>query len=253
MGWLTEMESRGVKFYDKQGNERECMSLMADYGINAERMRVWVDPSKHGNWCNKEDVLKKCLRAKSLGQEIMIDFHYSDWRADPAKQNIPASWQGHSYEQMKKDLAAHTIDVLSLLKQNDISVKWVQVGNETSHGMLWSVKMDPKTGWEVKDENGRTQIVESMGHLDKNPEQYAGFFKAGYDAVKQVYPEAIVIVHLDNGFDNSLYNRNLDVLISNGAKFDMIGMSLYPYWSMQAKREPNGLRCRSPWIAHQAC
>ncbi len=239
MGWLTEMESKGVKFYDKQGNERECMSLMADYGINAERMRVWVNPSAHGNWCNKEDVLAKCLRAKALGQAIMIDFHYSDWWADPAKQNIPASWRGHNYEKMKLDLANHTTEVLTYLKNKDINVKWVQVGNETSHGMLWSVKTDPKTGWEWKDENGHTQIVESMGHLDRNPEQYAGFFKAGYDAVKQVYPNAMVIVHLDNGFDNNLYNKNLDVLVNNGAKFDMIGMSLYPYWSMKAKREPS--------------
>ena len=239
MGWLTEMEANGHKFYDKQGRERECMSLMGDYGINAERIRVWVDPKKHGGWCGKEDVLVKCKRAKAVGQAIMIDFHYSDWWADPGKQNIPEGWRGLSFEKMKEALAAHTIDVLTYLKDNQIDVKWVQVGNETSNGMLWSVKMDPKTGWEWKDENGRTQIVEYMGHLEKNPEQYAGFFKAGYDAVKKVYPDAICIVHLDNGFDNDLYNRNLDTLLKYGAKFDMIGMSLYPYWSMEAGKEPS--------------
>lgn len=239
MGWLTEYESQGWKCYDKQGNERKCMSLMADYGINAERIRVWVDPSAHGNWCNKEDVLVKCKRAQALNQDIMINFHYSDWWADPAKQNIPKSWQGHSFKKMKKDLANHTIDVLTYLKDNGIKVKWVQVGNEISNGMLWSVKMDPNTGWEYKDENGKTVITESMGHLERNPEQYAGFFKAGYDAAKSVYPDAICIVHLDNGFDNDLYNRNLDTLLKYGAKFDMIGMSIYPYWSIEAKREPN--------------
>lgn len=239
MGWLTQSEAQGVKYYDRNGNERECMSLMSDYGITAERIRVWVDPSAHGNWCGKEDVLVKCKRAQALNQDIMINFHYSDWWADPAKQNIPKSWQGHSYKKMKADLANHTIDVLSYLKDNGIKVKWVQVGNEISHGMLWSVKMDPNTGWEYKDENGNTVITESMGHLQRNPEQYAGFFKAGYDAVKKVYPEAICIVHLDNGFDNDLYNRNLDTLLKYGAKFDMIGMSIYPYWSIQAKREPN--------------
>ena len=239
MGWLTEMEAKGHKFYDRQGNERECMSLMADYGINAERIRVWVNPEKHGGWCGKDDVLVKCKRAKAAGQAIMIDFHYSDWWADPGKQNIPEAWRGMTYEQMKSALAAHTVEVLTLLKEHQIDVKWVQVGNETSHGMLWSVRMDPKTGWEWKDEHGKTQIVESMGHLEKNPEQYAGFFKAGYEAVKQVYPDAICIVHLDNGFDNNLYNRNLDTLIQHGARFDMIGMSLYPYWSMEAGREPS--------------
>lgn len=239
MGWLTEYEHQGYKFYDKQGKEKDAMVLMGEYGINAERMRVWVDPSKHDNWCNKEDVLVKCKRAKALGQEIMIDFHYSDWWADPAKQNIPASWRGHSYEQMKQDVANHTIEVLTYLKDNGITPRWVQVGNETSNGMLWSVKVDETTGWEIKDENGNTQITESMGHIERNPEQYAGFFKAGYEAVKKVFPEAIVIVHLDNGFDNELYKYNLGILTKNGAKFDMIGMSLYPYWSMEAKKEPD--------------
>ena len=76
---------------------------MKELGLNAVRHRVWVDPSKHGNWCSKEDLLVKCQRAKALDMEILVDFHYSDWWADPAKQNIPASWSGHSYEQMKED------------------------------------------------------------------------------------------------------------------------------------------------------
>ena len=230
ISWLTEMESKGHKFYNVNEQERECTALMKEYDMNAVRLRVWVDPSKHNNWCNKEDLLVKAKRAKDLDMDIMVNFHYSDWWADPAKQNIPASWRGHSFEEMKKDLAAHTREVLQLLKDNDITPKWVQVGNETTNGMLWSVKTNEQ-GWEIKDENGNTIITESMGHATRNPEQYAGFFAAGYDAVKEVFPQAIVIVHLDNGFDEDLYNWNLDILKNNGAKFDMIGMSLYPYWA----------------------
>ena len=230
ISWATEMVSKGHKFYNANGQERECTALMKEYGMNAIRLRVWVDPSAHDNWCNKEDVLVKAKRAKALGMEVMIDFHYSDWWADPAKQNIPASWKGHSYEEMKKDLANHTKEVLQLMKDNGITPKWVQVGNETTNGMLWSVKTNEQ-GWEIKDENGNTVITESMGHATRNPEQYAGFFAAGYDAVKEIFPDAIVIVHLDNGFDADLYDWNLGILKSNGAKFDMIGMSLYPYWA----------------------
>ena len=208
ISWVTELESKGHKFYNAAGKETECTALMKEYGMNAIRLRVWVDPSKHDNWCNKEDVLVKAKRAKALGMEVMIDFHYSDWWADPAKQNIPASWKGHSYEDMKKDLANHTKEVLQLMKDNGITPKWVQVGNETTNGMLWD-----------------------MGHATRNPKQYAGFFAAGYDAVKEIFPDAIVIVHLDNGFDADLYDWNLGILKSNGAKFDMIGMSLYPYWA----------------------
>ena len=230
ISWVTELESKGHQFYNAAGKRTECTALMKEYGMNAIRLRVWVDPSAHDNWCNKEDVLVKAKRAKALGMEVMIDFHYSDWWADPAKQNIPASWKGHSYEEMKKDLANHTKEVLQLMKDNGITPKWVQVGNETSNGMLWSVQTNEQ-GWEIKDENGNTIITESMGHATRNPQQYAGFFKAGYDAVKDIFPQAIVIVHLDNGFNEDLYNWNLDILRNNGAKFDMIGMSLYPYWA----------------------
>lgn len=233
IGWCTEYEAKGYKFYNKDGEERECTALMKELGLNAVRHRVWVDPSRHGNWCNKEDLLVKCQRAKALDMAIMVDFHYSDWWADPAKQNIPEAWSGHTYEEMKQDVANHTREVLQFLKDNGITPKWVQVGNETSNGFLWSVKKNER-GWEIKDEEGRTIITESMGHAQNNPEQYAGLFAAGYDAVKEIFPEAIAMVHLDNGFDENLYNWNLDILKNNGAKFDMIGMSLYPFWAMDA-------------------
>lgn len=231
LGWITEYESSGHRFYDNQGREMECTALMKELGLNAVRHRVWVDPSKHGNWCSKEDLLEKCIRARDLGMEILLDFHYSDWWADPAKQNIPAAWSGHDYEQMKQDLWNHTVEVLNYLKDNNITPKWIQVGNETRNGFLWSVESNEK-GWPVLDSNGNTTITESMGHVVNNPEQYAGFFSTGYDACKSVFPESIVMVHLDNGFDKDLYDFNLGVLKDNGAKWDMIGMSLYPYWAL---------------------
>ena len=82
--WVTELESKGLKFYNANGEERECTALMKEYGMNAIRLRVWVDPSKHDNWCNQEDLLVKAKRAKALGMEVMVDLHYSDWWADPA-------------------------------------------------------------------------------------------------------------------------------------------------------------------------
>lgn len=237
LGWCTQMEANGQLLYNFAGEEREATTLMKELGLNAVRHRVWVNPEKHGNWCNAQDLLVKCQRAKALDMDIMVDFHYSDWWADPAKQNIPTAWEGHDFEQMKQDLRQHTIDVLTLLKQNDIEPRWVQVGNETTNGLLWSVEMDPVTGWEIKDEQGNTTITHSMGHVERNPEQYAGFIATGYDAVKEVFPNATCIVHLDNGFDADLYNHNLDILRQGGAKWDMIGMSLYPYWTMQSHPE----------------
>ena len=77
---------KGYNFYNAKGEQRECTALMKELGLDAIRIRVWVDPSKHGNWCNTADVVEKAKRAKELGMDVMIDFHYSDWWADPAQQ-----------------------------------------------------------------------------------------------------------------------------------------------------------------------
>lgn len=215
VGFLTGQEKHGVKFHDRDGKERECLELLKnDYQMKAVRMRVWVNP--RGGMNDKHELLAMAKRAKALGMDLMVDFHYSDSWADPAKQPIPEAWKNHSYKQMKKDLREHTIDVLSLLKANGIEPRWVQVGNETANGLLWP-----------------------MGHIEQNPKQYAGFIRAGYDAVKKVFPRAIVIVHLDRGHLQSLYDYNLDIVKKYGGKFDMIGMSLYPYWAMQDHPELN--------------
>ena len=215
VGFLQGQERRGVVFHDRNGRERECLELLKnDYQMSAIRMRVWVNP--RGGDCDKNELLAMAKRVKALGMDLMVNFHYSDTWADPKQQGIPAAWKGHSYKQMKRDLRKHTIDVLSLLKQNGITPRWVQVGNETANGMLWP-----------------------MGHIEKNPKQYAGFIGAAYDAVKEVFPESIVIIHLDRGHKQSLYDYNLDIVKKYGGKWDMIGMSLYPYWARKDHPELN--------------
>ena len=211
VSWLTEMESSGYKFYTAEEKEQECMSLLRDLGMNAIRLRVWVNPENDTDdvrgWCNKGDVLLKAWRAHNLGYRIMIDFHYSDRWADPSQQAKPQAWADYSVEQLKQAIADHTKDVLSALKEKGIDVEWVQVGNETHQGMLFP------TG-QTTSEEGRVN--------------FASFVTAGYDAVKEVYPEAKVIVHLDQGNNASLYNRIFGYLHENNAKWDIIGMSLYP-------------------------
>ena len=112
---------------------------------------------------------------------------------------------------MKKALAKHTRETLQLLKDNDIDVKWVQVGNETTHGFLWD-----------------------MGRAEKNMKQYAGLSDAGYAAVKKVYPKAICIVHLDGGCDIKRYHFIFNGLKQYKSRYDMIGLSVYPYWDIEA-------------------
>ena len=206
ISWCTQMESEGMKFYNRNGEERECTALMKEIGMNAIRLRVWVNPA--GGWNSKEDVLIKAKRAHNLGMRIMIDFHYSDTWADPGHQNPPAAWASYYVSDMTEAVASHTSEVLGLLKDNGIDVSWVQIGNEVNSGMLW-----PKG--KVKDQDALN---------------FTSFFNAGYEAAKDIYPEAYVILHLSNGNEASMYRWFFSLMKASGAKYDMIGMSLYPIW-----------------------
>lgn len=210
----TALEAHGGQLYNAKGEPRENTQLMKELGLNAIRLRVWVNP--RDGFCRPDDVLLMASRAKALDMEVMIDFHYSDWWADPSQQNIPAAWKEMSYDEMRQALAEHTRSTLQLLKTNGINVRWVQVGNETTNGFLWPV-----------------------GRASDNMAQYAGLTQAGYDAVKQIFPDAQVIVHLDQARDPKRYDFIFDGLRANGAKWDIIGMSVYPYWDQKDKKEKN--------------
>lgn len=203
VSWLTEMEKSGSKFYNADGKETECMTLLRDLGVNSIRLRVWVNPAN--GWCNKSDVVAKAWRAHQLGMRLMIDFHYSDSWADPSQQTKPAAWADYTMDELKVAVANHTKEVLNALKDKGITPEWVQVGNETGNGMLW-------------DE----------GKASDNMAQYAALNNVGYDAVKSVFSNAKVIVHLQEGNKNDLFRWLFDGLKANGGKWDVIGMSLYP-------------------------
>jgi len=234
IGWITEYESKGYNFYNARGEQRECTALMKELGLDAIRIRVWVDPSAHGNWCNTSDVVVKAKRANDLGMDVMIDFHYSDYWADPAQQYKPAAWVGKSVDELKSAINDHTVDVLQALKNEGISPKWVQVGNEIRPGLLWDKDIALSgAAYDVREcdlkdapSNASTDVV-----YPANWANIGSFINSGYDAVKSVFEEAIVIVHLDNGWDKELFNWFFDELKANGGKWDMIGMSIYPYWT----------------------
>jgi arabinogalactan endo-1,4-beta-galactosidase len=203
VSWMTQMEASGVHWLNNGGTQQDLLQILKDHGMNTVRLRVWVNPG--GGWNGINDVVAKAVRAKNAGFRILIDFHYSDSWADPGQQTKPAAWRTHTFDQLMADVYAHTFNTMNTLATNGIFPEWVQVGNETNNGMLW--------------EDGRASA---------NMRNFAWLVNSGYDAVKAVSPSSKVIVHISNGYDNSLFRWIFDGLKNNGGKWDVIGMSLYP-------------------------
>ncbi len=211
ISWYTEMAAAGRKYYNKTGHPTECPTLMKELGMEAVRLRVWVNPeNKNCHFCDKTDVLAKAVAAKAQGLDIMVDFHFSDWWADPGRQDKPAAWNDLEFSDLKQAVANHTTDVLTALKAAKVTPKWIQVGNETRNGMLhpsgqlWTNEGDISGGWE----------------------NYAALSNMSYNAAKAVFADALILVHLNHAAeDNDWWFKKFKAA---GGKFDMIGLSYYP-------------------------
>ena len=208
ISWLPQMEATGYKFYNDNGKEEDCFQILKDHGINSIRLRTFVNPSddKASGHCSKEETVAMAVRAQKYGMKVMIDFHYSDTWADPGKQAKPKAWEGHDFPTLLNDLYNYTFDVMTALKTAGISPEWVQVGNEIPGGMIYPE--GSSTNWP----------------------QLAQLINKGYDAIKAVSPQSKVILHVDQGNNNDRFRWWFDAAKANGAKYDMIGLSYYPYW-----------------------
>jgi arabinogalactan endo-1,4-beta-galactosidase len=208
VGWLPQMEATGYQFYDTDGTQKDCLQLLKDRGMNTIRLRVWVNPSndKASGHCSPAETVVMAVRAQKMGMRIMIDFHYSDTWADPAKQAKPAAWANHSFAELQNDVYQHTYDVLTALKSAGVTPEWVQIGNEIPGGMLWP--------------EGSTS----------NWSQLAQLLNKGYEATKAVDASIKVIVHVDEGNNNAKFRWFFDNATANNVKYDVIGLSYYPYW-----------------------
>ena len=208
ISWLPQMEATGYKFYNDAGVEQDCFQILKDHGINTIRLRTWVNPSndRASGHCSKDETVAMAVRAQKWGMRVMIDFHYSDSWADPAKQKKPAAWEGHDFPQLLNDVYNYTFDVMSALKTAGVSPEWVQVGNEIPGGMIYPEGNSSNFG----------QLVQLINK--------------GYDAIKAVCPQSKVVLHVDQGNNNARFRWWFDNAKSKDAKYDVIGLSYYPYW-----------------------
>ena len=200
-------EASGVKYYDYEGNEADVFKVLSDSGINYIRVRIWNDPfdaEGHSYGGGNNDIntaIEIGKRATANNMALLVDFHYSDFWADPAKQMAPKAWADMFAEEKADALYQFTKDSLQAMKDNNIVVGMVQVGNETNGGKM----------------AGETTFKDFV--------QLAG---AGSRAVREIYPDALVAVHFANPEKSNNY---LDY--ANRIKeldYDVFGSSYYPYW-----------------------
>jgi arabinogalactan endo-1,4-beta-galactosidase len=208
ISWLPQMEANGYVFYNDKGKPEDCFKILKDHGINSIRLRTWVNPSDnpHSGHCSKDETVAMAVRAKRWGMRVMIDFHYSDTWADPANQKKPKAWEGLNLEELCKALYNYTADVMTALVKAGVKPEWVQLGNEIPTGMIYP-----------------------EGHTDNWP-QLIQLVNSGYDAVKTVSPGSKVIIHVDQGNNNERFRWWFDNATKYNARYDVIGVSYYPYW-----------------------
>ena len=210
ISWVSEMEKGGKQFRQEDGTAADIFDVLKEKGINSIRLRVWVDP--YNGWSGKDDVVALATRAAKAGMALMVDFHYSDFFADPSRQTVPAAWETdkNNLDKMAKHVSDHTAGVLTALKQAGVTPAWVQVGNETRNGMLWPAG----------------QLWTSSGDIPNGRANFAQLLNAGYEAAKGVFPGIQVLVHLNNAYDENAWW--FEQVRTAGGKFDAIALSHYP-------------------------
>ena len=208
---LKEVEESGGKFYD-HGVEKDVVDILKSYDVNAVRLRLWNDPYTEGGkpyGAGTNDLPTTILltkRALEKGMDVLLDFHYSDFWADPGKQRIPKAWKGMNLEQLEQAVYAYTKETLETMKKADAFPTLVQVGNEVTNGILWPFG-------KVPDYDGLTCLI-----------------NAGIRGVRAVDSEIPIMIHLDNGGNNALYRDWFDHFLEKGENFQIIGLSYYPFW-----------------------
>jgi arabinogalactan endo-1,4-beta-galactosidase len=194
----------GAVYRDAGGRRADPFALLAAGGVNAARLKVWVNPADGYN--SKATVLPMAARARAAGMKLFVDLHYSDAWADPGKQNKPAAWASLPFPQLRDAVYGHTADVLGALRAQGTPADLVQIGNEINGGMLW-----PDGRWD-------------------NWPQLAALLTAGSTAARSVSPAARVVLHLAEGGNNSQHRWWFDNAVSYGVPFDVIAVSHYLYW-----------------------
>ena len=209
---VLALENSGVKYYNFDGKEQDVFMTLAQAGVNYIRLRVWNDPyDENGNGYGggNNDVATAIAlgqRATKYGMKVCIDFHYSDFWADPKKQFVPKAWEGMDIEEKSDALYNFTLESLTQILEAGVDVGMVQIGNEINNGM-----------------SGETDVANVRKLLTAGS-------KAVREAAANSGKEILVAVHYTNIDDMKKLDTLLTGLQVKEIDYDIVGLSFYPYW-----------------------
>ncbi len=236
---LPKYEEAGSKYLTSDGESiSDVLTYFKDQGMNAMRVRLFVNPNKqtteNGKWTTDENVCQDLDWVKALGKRIkdkglkfMLDFHYSDTWADPAKQWTPAAWASLDDAALAQKLYEYTKDALAQLKDAGAEPDMIQTGNEISYGMLWG----------VLNSSSLKQCYPSTKY-DENWSRFTNLLTQATKACREECPNAKIILHVERTStsqqkDNSNYtalNYFYKKMKVANIDYDIIGLSYYPYF-----------------------
>lgn len=206
---LMEVEENGGKFYDYDGKEKDVLEILKENGMDSIRLRVWNDPVDEQGvpYNNGHNDLDTAIflgkRASDLGMRVLIDFHYSDYWADPSSQEVPKAWKNLSFDDKETALYNYTKSSLKSLLDAGVNVTMVQIGNETTSGLAGETK------WE----------------------KITALMSAGSKAVREIsseYDKEILVAMHFTEYEN--YDWYASQLEKYQVDYDVFASSYYPYW-----------------------
>ena len=211
------VEKAGGKYFNKEGKEQDIFQILKRSGVNFVRFRLWNNPQNkykqtYGGGGNNASVdIELAKRAKAANLNVLIDFHYSDFWADPDRQRSPRDWADKDANELPAAIEDFTRTTLNQFKSQGVTVDAVQIGNETNNGLA---------GYAI-----------NWNSFDSSMRQMSDMFKGGIKGAKDVFPNVRTIIHLANGGNTAEFEAYYTALGNNGVNYDIIGASFYPHLS----------------------
>lgn len=223
---LPSYEQQGAKYYDYDGKAVKPLEFFKQQGWNAIRVRLFVEPEhapekhKDEGVCQDFDyVLQLGRRVKKAGFQLLLDLHYSDYWADPGKQTMPHLWKDTRREDLPDSVYQYTRRTLAALKRKGVVPELIQVGNETTNGMLWPLG---KIAWAKTAEDAARE-QESWDYLCR-------LYEAGCRACREVCPKSRIVIHTEKAGNWDFTYNYYRQMRRHQLDYDIIGLSYYPMW-----------------------